>query len=277
MCETLPKMTFLSKKFSLNWNDFQQNIISSIHDWRKDSDFCDVTLVCGEDQQIEAHKIILTACSPFFSSILKRNKHSHPIIYMRGLRAKDLVSLVDFIYHGEANIYQEDLAGFLALAEELQLKGLEGDKTLDTDQEQIKDTKLSKSQRKHIHGPEEYPDKSKTHEENYTKIINTYEDCLTIPVDAGNLVLPLDTNKEGLEAWLDTMMAKAEDGAIQFSCNVCGKTAKGNGWAIVKRNMRQHIETHIEGLSYPCNKCGKVCRTSHRLSDHARRYHGNKG
>ena len=86
----------------------------------------DVTLVCEEDQEIEAHKIILTACSPIFSKILKRSKHSHPIIYMRGLKAKELFAVVDFIYHGEANIYQEDLDEFLALAEELQLKGLVG-------------------------------------------------------------------------------------------------------------------------------------------------------
>ena len=43
---------------------------------------------------------------------------------MRMLKAKDLVAVVDFIYHGEANIYQEDLGGFLILANELQLKGL---------------------------------------------------------------------------------------------------------------------------------------------------------
>ena len=107
-------MTYSSEKFCLKWNDFKQNIVSSYHNLREDSDFCDVTLVCEEDQQIEAHRIILTACSPFFSSVLKRNKHSHPMIYMRGLKIKDLVAVLDFIYHGEANIYQEDLDGFLA-------------------------------------------------------------------------------------------------------------------------------------------------------------------
>ena len=99
---------------------------SSYQDLRKDGDLCDVTLVCEEGQEIEAHRIILTACSPFFSTVLKRNKHSHQMIYMKGLKAKDLEAIVDFIYHGVANIYQEDLDGLLALAEELQLKGLVG-------------------------------------------------------------------------------------------------------------------------------------------------------
>ena len=93
---------------------------------REDLDFSDVTLVCEEDKQIKAHRVILSAYSPFFSTVLKWTKHSHPMIYMRGLKSKDLVAIVNYIYHGEANIYQEDLDDFLALAEELQLKGLAG-------------------------------------------------------------------------------------------------------------------------------------------------------
>ena len=142
-------MTDSSEKFVIKWNDFQQNIASSYKELRTDSDFCDVSLVCEEDVQIQAHRVILTASSPFFSGVLKRSKHSHPMIYMRGMKARELVAIVDFIYHGEANIYQEDLDGFLALAEELQLKGLERakDKTLDTYQEQRR-PKQSKLQRK---------------------------------------------------------------------------------------------------------------------------------
>ena len=50
------------------------------------------------------------------------------MIYMRGLKSKDIYYIVDFIYHGEATIYQDDLDSFLALAEELQLKGFMGSK-----------------------------------------------------------------------------------------------------------------------------------------------------
>ena len=149
-------MSNLSEKFCLKWDDFQQNIVTSYHDLRKDSAFCDVTLVCEEDQQIEAHRIILTACSPFFSSVLKRNNHPHPMIYMRGLKVKDLVAIVDFIYHGEANIYQEDLDGFLALAEELQLKGLAPTKE-NVAEEPIGAHKETKTQTKFIPKQEVYP------------------------------------------------------------------------------------------------------------------------
>jgi hypothetical protein len=73
---------------------------------------------------MEAHRVILAASSPFFQRLLKKNKHPHPLIYMRGMKASQLSAIIDFLYLGEANVIQEDLEAFLALAEELQLKGL---------------------------------------------------------------------------------------------------------------------------------------------------------
>ena len=119
-------MAFPSEGFFLKWNDFHQNIVGSYKDLQNNCDFSDVTLLCEDAQQIDAHRIILAASSPFFRSVPKRNQHSHPMIYMRGINTKDLATIVDFIYHGEVNINQKDLNGFLALAEQLQLKGLAG-------------------------------------------------------------------------------------------------------------------------------------------------------
>ena len=63
------------QKFCLKWNDFQENVNSVFAGLRKDIDFADVTLACQDGRQIEAHKIILAASSPFFQNLLKRNKH----------------------------------------------------------------------------------------------------------------------------------------------------------------------------------------------------------
>ena len=120
-------MSYSSEKLCMSWHDFQQNIVSSSYkELHKGTNFSDATLVCEEDQTIGAHRIVLSACSPFFIKVLTEKKNSHPIIYMRVVKAKDLMAIVDFIYHREANIYQEHLDGFLALAEYFQLKGLLG-------------------------------------------------------------------------------------------------------------------------------------------------------
>ena len=112
-------MSTADDKLRLQWNDFKENISSAFGDLRQDNEFTNVTLVCEDGQQVEAHKVVLVASSPFFLNILKRNKHPHPLIYLRGVGSENLLAIVDFLYHGQANVFQENLDSFLALAEEL--------------------------------------------------------------------------------------------------------------------------------------------------------------
>merc|ERR1712204_44855 len=121
----------MAEKFCLKWNDFQANISSTFSDLRKDNEFSDVTLAGEDCQQVEAHKVILSASSPFFNNILGKNKHTNPLIYMRGIKTDELVAILDFLYYGETNVLEENLDNFIALAEELKLKGLSGSSTLD--------------------------------------------------------------------------------------------------------------------------------------------------
>jgi len=110
-------------KFCLKWNDFQSNVSTAFQELREGGDFFDVTLAC-EDQQLEGHKVILSACSPFFRALLRRHPHQHPLLYMKGVRHADMLAVLNFMYHGEVNIAQAELSTFLAVAEELQVKGL---------------------------------------------------------------------------------------------------------------------------------------------------------
>jgi len=112
-----------SEKFCLSWNDFESNISLSFRELREEKDFFDITLSCG-DEQIQAHKLILSACSPFFRSVLKKNVHQHPLLYLKGVKFRDLQAVLNFMYHGEVNVAQEDLNSFLAVAEDLKVKGL---------------------------------------------------------------------------------------------------------------------------------------------------------
>jgi len=107
----------------LKWNDFDVNINTAFRELREDKEFFDVTLVCDEDQ-IQAHKVILSACSPFFRSVLKRNRHEHPLLYLKDVKFCDIVSVLNFMYQGEVNVAQEELNSFLAVAEDLKVKGL---------------------------------------------------------------------------------------------------------------------------------------------------------
>ena len=73
------------EKLCLKWNDFQENLNSAFGRFRNGEDFADVTLACEDGTQIEVHKFVLASSSPFFMEMLKKNKHPHPLLYLRGL------------------------------------------------------------------------------------------------------------------------------------------------------------------------------------------------
>jgi len=112
-----------NEKFCLRWNDFEMNLSVALRDIREEKDFFDCTLSCGA-RQLQAHKLILSACSPFFRNILRQNPHQHPLLYLKGVEHSDLQAVLDFMYHGEVNVAQDELNSFLAVAEDLQVKGL---------------------------------------------------------------------------------------------------------------------------------------------------------
>jgi len=119
----LQEIKMSSEKFCLRWNDFETNISLAFRELRNEKDFFDVMLAC-DDEQIQAHKVILSACSPFFRNILRKHQHQNPLLYLKGVKYTDLQSVLNFMYHGEVNVAQEDLNSFLAVAEDLRVKGL---------------------------------------------------------------------------------------------------------------------------------------------------------
>ena len=104
--------------------DFVENVTTSFAQFRNDKDFSDVTLACGDGSQIKAHRIILMSGSLMFKALLEQNLMGKPVVFLRGVKSSQLTSIVDFLYLGEVNIEQDNLNEFLALAEDLQLKGL---------------------------------------------------------------------------------------------------------------------------------------------------------
>ena len=117
------KMSSLDS-FCLRWNEFPNNINESFLHLRGGKEFSDVTLAVEGGEQIKAHRIILSACSPFFNDLFKGGSHPHPFVYMRGISIGNLSSILDFAYLGEVNVEQSDLDSFLEAARELKIKGL---------------------------------------------------------------------------------------------------------------------------------------------------------
>ncbi|XP_059059008.1 protein abrupt-like isoform X2 [Achroia grisella] len=115
----------MADQFCLRWNNFQTNIVSALDSLKCSEDLVDVTLTC-EGRNIKAHKVILSACSPYFRNVFKENPCQHPVIILKDVSADDIVSLLSYMYQGQVFIEESKLSSFLHTAALLQVKGLTG-------------------------------------------------------------------------------------------------------------------------------------------------------
>lgn len=111
------------QQFCLRWNNYQTNLMSVFDQLLQSESFVDVTLAC-DSQSIKAHKIVLSACSPYFQALFVDNPCQHPIIIMRDVRWEEMRAIVDFMYKGEINVSQEQIGPLLKIAEMLKIRGL---------------------------------------------------------------------------------------------------------------------------------------------------------
>ena len=256
------------EKLCLQWNDFSANITSAFGDLKADKDFTDITLACDDGQYLYMHKFVLISSSPFFRNLLKNNKHSHPLIYMRSTKFENLTTMVDFLYHGEANVSEENLDSFLALAGELQLKGLQGDASAEMankiEEKQDKNPTMKIDQDLNFVN-KELRETNSIRNQNHTNSSTIYARTVALS-DSSDL-----TDLTELAEKVKSMMSFSENNSKRNGrariCNICGK--EDNYTAIM-----QHIEAkHLDNLKIPCQLCGKVLKTRASLATHRSQSH----
>lgn len=111
------------QQFCLRWNNYQNNLTSVFDQLLQSESFVDVTLAC-DGHSVKAHKMVLSACSPYFQSLFFDNPCQHPIVIMRDIKWPELKAAVEFMYKGEINVCQEQIGPLLKVAESLKIRGL---------------------------------------------------------------------------------------------------------------------------------------------------------
>ena len=247
----------MSEKLCLKWSDFRKSAVTTFWDLKEDTEFSDVTLVSEDGQHVESHKVILAASSPFFKNMLRGNRHLHPLVFMKGTSLKDLKSLLEFIYCGETKICQNNLDAFLAIAEELKIKGLARNTTFN----HIVEEEGAVEQRHSA--PED------TEDQILEKDISVKNENFDINVRVNKYfnANELDEKIESLMNKSQNMMRNGESRRRAFTCTVCGKEDKSS-------NIKDHIETnHLEGVCLSCNLCEKTFKSRKNLRHHTAAHH----
>ena len=254
----------MSEKFCLKWNDFHSNVSKSFGLFRNEDYLHDVTLVSDDHKQVSAHKLVLLACSEYFKEIFKQNSkpNAHPLICLDGIKSDDLKNIMDYIYDGEVQIFQEHLDHFLSIAQRFKLEGL-----LENNDGSPKDESVFNAMSN--------DDRNIADEVSSSYLLqipnSTYSDEPIVRREVAKedkVIVPISTEDfSDVENAVNQYIERGTDGIRR--CTLCGKPEK-NG---VLKNLKNHIETHLEGLSFPCQLCGKTFRSRNAYNKHKHYVH----
>ena len=250
----------MSEKFCLKWNDFHSNVSKSFGVFRNEDYLHDVTLVSDDHKQVSAHKLVLSSCSDYFKNILKlSNKpNAHPLLCLDGISSDDLNHIMNYIYNGEVQIFQENLDRFLSIAKRLKLRGLiENEESQQHDDSPVFDEEIPKQQKEEEYVQVEVQAHSKRKFSHNLKP----RDLDVVDKELVQVSEDLSEIDNKINHYIESLPDRT------FKCSICGKIAK------LKTNLKNHIETHLEGLSFPCQLCEKTFRSSNAYNIHKTRYH----
>ena len=255
------------EKFCLKWNDFSSNASKSFGLLRNEEYLHDVTLICDDNSQVSAHKLVLSACSEYFKTIFRNNGNQRPLICLEGITLSELKNILDYMYNGEAKIFQENLERFLALASRLRVSGL-----LQNDNEDSMRFEGTKAEENTDFEVDITTDADKLNKNDVytTKTFGKtgqIKNC--VPGQVIKAVSINNGDQKEINRKVDEHIETCSDGTLK--CTLCGKVEAGR--KNKSQNMRGHVETHLEGISYQCQFCEENFRSRFSLSQHKYRNH----
>ena len=245
-------------RFSLKWDEFEPNLRNTFAGLRREEDFADVTLVSEDGHLLRAHKVLLSATSPLLDTILRSQDHPKPLIFMRGAKMDVLNCLLDFIYFGEVELRGDQLDKFMALANELKVKGLSKDENLTKEENITKGTNDEENKNGPLKTFDLEEERRITERKEYKSDEDAKEDSINVSGDAvwGNdrvtgifncnfcektssTLKGLDKHKLRSHSGFKKEKVSAESDAPVFACDMCDKTSTSKG-GLQKHKIRNH-------------------------------------
>lgn len=271
------------ENYLLKWNDFEKNLSEGLRALKDEETFCDVTLAC-EDSQLEAHRVVLSVCSDFFQNILSKNSHSHPLLYLKGVRMADMESIIHFAYHGEANVALEDLESFLAAANELQIKGLTAPSvnSLRRSKEPERENSVPPAKKIKKERPDPEGRATVSSSRSVLKRRNTDSSSQEGIEDCENNLQLVDNSMENFqENQQDQAVTNfheefsQEGESVQFDDgNVSGSHADDVATEVKRLTDQYLVRLELDGgVMWSCSRCGKQGKMKHHVREHIESNH----
>ena len=218
------------KAFCISWRDFSSHLGSTFQELVTEGQFADVTLVSDDQHQIQVHKIVLSAGSHVLKKILTSNPHSHPLIYLKGVKQRELYSILQFMYCGEATINQDSINEFMENAKDMEVKDL------------IYETQTEKEM-----------NAGKHHEIDVSGIPHNIKSNNVVSANPEEQNMKKENINEDIEDVYDDEMPSKDEitssNGVTISCDKCPY------WSKYKAQLQKHQLNVHEGVSYACSEC----------------------
>ena len=247
------------EKYSLTWHTYSDHLRDMMKELMMNEDYSDVTLVTEDKKHIKANVSVLSACSPVFKEIFKRERISISIMYLRGIQFSEMESILQFIYLGEATFYEERMDEFLAVAKSLEIKALcnaEPETNSEPNAEPLQSdpvTQNDKVEEQYVTSDvsKNHPQKERRREVVSLKGRYECEFCQKTFSTQSNLTLHIKSKHEG----------------VKYACDQCDYQAT------LKGNLTQHVQSKHEGVKYACDKCDYIAKLKSNLNVHIQSKH----
>ena len=256
----------LQEKYSMKCHTYPHHLKDMLQDMMSSDTFTDVTLVCDDQKQIKAHKVILSAFSSVFKNIFTQN--NLPMIYLRGVDSSEMESIIQFIYLGETAFYQERLKVFLKVAKDLDIKLLSKDDRATpvnneeiTNEEEIEETTTCSENNELTNNVVEDKTDQIT---NYYEATNHATEPKQEPAINDNYEIIREGGHKPMSLKNISLCLNSKG---YYECTQCEKQFKAS------IGLSKHFESIHVGVKYKCKKCEKEFAWKAAMNRHIRTKH----
>ena len=242
-------------------------------------------MVCDDKRKFKAHKMVLSACSSVFKSIIDDLPiNNDSVIYLKGIHHQDMESILEFMYLGVATFYRERINEFLNVAKNLEVKEISRDVEFDEDvgSEEPRESETSNDMISELPNAAEtttnYTNSKRTISQNVEGMY-TCNQCQNQFTRKDNLNTHIQSKHDGIkyacnqceyqattQGHLKVHIQSKHDG-IKYACNHCEYQASTHS------TLKVHIQSKHEGIKYACNKCNQQFKWKHHFNSHVKTKH----
>ena len=260
------------EKYSVKWHSYSDHLRSMMKELMMNEDFSDVTLVTEDKKRIKANMNVLSSSSPVFKDILKKEKQSSQIIFLRGIQYSEMESIIQFIYLGEATLYEDRTNEFLSIAKLLEITALCQTETETNDELDDEALPLDIN----VSDEEVQITKKSTQESRGDVSVRKYEckQCHKSYSSSGALSNHRRSAHLGVQyecdqcdfqaSRQDTLVVhiQSKHEGIQHTCDQC------DYHSTYRTDLLRHIKAKHEGIKYPCDQCDYQANYQRNLRKH---------